>query len=108
MSKFTQQEIDALKASNPEIYRLRGKESGIEVIVKPCGRANYQRAMEGMGGDSQKRRAALKQLLLDCLLAPTPAELETYEERYPGSIIELGYECRLIAGGAEEIVREKL
>lgn len=88
-----------------ELHRVRI--AGEELVARSPSAAAWER-FTARRGDPSTRFAACRQLLVDCVLHPTGAELGDLIERRPGIVDSVASKLAELCGAAMEAEAEKL
>jgi hypothetical protein len=97
--------IEKLKAEHGEIHLLRA--SGVEVVVKAPGRAQWKR-FRAYVADERRRPDAVETLLRDCVVHPDAAALDAILEKRPGLAETFGNQVVELAGASGEAEKKAL
>ena len=91
--------VEKLKNEHGEIYAVEAGDSTI--VVRPPTRAAFRRFVEKAAGDNT-RYVAMENLLRDCVVWPSPADLDGLLERKPGLVAPVAERLVQLAGAAQE------
>jgi hypothetical protein len=82
-------------------------DEGEEIIVRPCTRPEWQRFQNGIS-DAARAGKALEQLIRDCLVHPSRADLDAMFDRRPGLADTWGKALAEISGASRRVEAKKL
>lgn len=102
------EDIETLKAQHGEIYELSadlGEEGTVAVIVRKPGRTQFARFTKDGLTDPLR---ATNNLFFDCLVRPSPAEMQRLFERYPGLLVSFANRLLALAKANLEVLEKKL
>ena len=105
---LTPEAIEELKRKYPSVHMLCADPDGearLEIIVRKPGRADYSRFLK----DAPKNTyAAMRQMVMDCRLAPDPDAVAAMFEENPGLVTTFGDKVAALAKGGIECTEKKL
>jgi hypothetical protein len=106
---ITEEQIAKHRAAKAgiEMHVISNSDTGIEVLVRVPDEGAWKR-FRAMGSDDAQRPMALRQLVLDCLLEPTPAEFLGILAHRPGLSETFGADLVEIAGVSRANTRRKV
>ena len=91
--------IEKLKSEHGEIYAV--EVGGATLIVRPPTRAAFRRFVDKSANETA-RYTAMENLLRDCVVWPSPTELNELLERKPGIVAPVAERLVQLAGAAQE------
>ncbi len=109
MASITEEQIARHKAANVgvELHVIANADTGVEVLVKVPSEGEWKR-FRSMQTDDAQRSIALRQLVLACILEPSPADFLAVLARLPGLAETFGAELVELAGVSRANTRRKV
>ncbi|UZX16560.1 hypothetical protein KQ693_05890 [Thermus sp. PS18] len=100
-----EQTLERLRAEHGEVYWVEA--AGVGLVVRPPRRAEYRR-FRAMTLDPERRGDATERLVRDCVVWPSPEELDRILETRPALADAVASRLLELAGAVEEVQLKKL
>jgi hypothetical protein len=106
---ITEEQIAAGKVAHPgaELHVISNADTGVEVLVKVPSEGSWKR-FRVMQSDEGQRPLALRQLVLDCMVEPSPVDFMALLAAKPGLSETFGADLVELAGVSRANTRRKV